>query len=180
MRHSIIEHTRILQELEKSIGCCALSALLSTTNVLCRTKHSVKALIYTSYMMRVIHFQGVFCVIKSVPENVLHFIDTVSKVLNRRISEFQLLEDTRWIYLIKELHVARAQSVYRYLKMFCDSSVQPNIQLYLLYLWEGQQFLCKFYFHLAVFEKYLNNEIKMIVIWSKINYTETQGTFLKL
>ena len=95
MRHSIIEHTRILQELEKSIGCCALSALLSTTNVLCRTKHSVKALIYTSYMMRVIHFQGVFCVIKSVPENVLHFIDTVYKVLNRRISELQLLENTR-------------------------------------------------------------------------------------
>lgn len=49
MRHSIIEHTTILQELEKSIGCCALSALLSTTNVLYRTKHSVKALIYTSY-----------------------------------------------------------------------------------------------------------------------------------
>lgn len=111
MRHSIIEHTRILQELEKSIGCCAMSALLSTTNVLYRTKHSVKALIYTSYMMRVIHFQRVFCVIKSVPENVLHFIDTVYKVLNRRISELQLLENTRWIYLIKELHVPRAQSV---------------------------------------------------------------------
>lgn len=112
MCHSIIEHTRILQELEKSIlGCCALSALLTTTNVLYRTKHSVKALIYTSYMMWVIHFQLVFCVTKSVSENVLHFIDTVYKVLNRRISELQLLENTRWIYLIKELHVPRAQSV---------------------------------------------------------------------
>lgn len=112
MCHSIIEHTRILQELEKSIlGCCALSAFLTTTNVLYRTKHSVKALIYTSYMMWVIHFQLVFCVTKSVSENVLHFIDTVYKVLNRRISELQLLENTRWIYLIKELHVPRAQSV---------------------------------------------------------------------
>ena len=169
MRHSIIEHTRILQGLEKSIGCCALSALLTATNVLYRTKHSVKALIYTSYMMWVIHFQLVFCVTKSVPENVLHFIDTVYKVLNRRISELQLLENTRWIYLIKELHLPGRSPECLYLKMFCDRSVQPNIQLYLLYLWEGQQFLCKFYFHLAVFEKYLNKEIKMIVIWSKIN-----------
>lgn len=72
---------------------------------------AVKALIYTSYMMWVIHFQLVFCVTKSVSENVLHFIDTVYKVLNRRISELQLLGNTRWIYLIKELHVPRAQSV---------------------------------------------------------------------